>query len=174
MSPEEICNVLKSEHGASIADTVLEASRPYAVVATDAWPKVARFLRDDSRMGFNFLRCISAIDLLADDKLACVYDLMAIPAVSATQVMGVTHEFAVRVVTDRNAPKIPSVADVWPAAEWHEREAFDMMGIEFEGHPDLRRILTWDDFGSFPLRKDYPLRGKGERTNYEVTTRDSA
>jgi len=126
MSPEEICHVLKSELGDAIADTVLEACRPFAVVSTDAWPDVARFLREDRRMGFDFLRCISA-----------------------------NHEFAVRVVTDRNAPKIPSVADVWPAAEWHEREAFDMMGIEFTDHPDPRRILCPEDWEGFPLRKDY-------------------
>lgn len=155
MSPEEICKVLKSEHGDSIADTVLEASRPYALVTPEAWPDVARFLRDDPRMGFNFLRCISAIDLLADDKLACVYDLLSISAVSATQVMAANHEFAVRVVTDRNAPRIPSVAGIWPAADWHEREALDMMGIEFTNHPDPRRILCPEDWEGFPLRKDY-------------------
>lgn len=155
MSPEEICNVLKSERGDSIADTVLEASRPYAVVTPEAWPGVARFLRDDPRMGFDFLRCISAIDLLADDRLACVYDLLSLSRISATEVMAANHEFAVRVVTDRNAPKIPSVADVWPAADWHEREAFDMMGVEFVGHPDHRRILCPEDWEGFPLRKDY-------------------
>jgi len=155
MSPEEICHVLKSELGDAIADTVLEACRPFAVVSTDAWPDVARFLREDRRMGFDFLRCISAIDLLADDKLACVYDLLSLSRISATEVMAANHEFAVRVVTDRNAPKIPSVADVWPAAEWHEREAFDMMGIEFTDHPDPRRILCPEDWEGFPLRKDY-------------------
>ena len=69
--------------------------------------------------------------------------------------------------------RVASVCDLWPGAEWREREAFDMFGIEFTGHPDLRRILTWSDYPAFPLRKDYPLRGRGERENHEVVERDS-
>jgi NADH-quinone oxidoreductase subunit C len=70
--------------------------------------------------------------------------------------------------------KIDSVTSVWPGAEWMEREAYDMLGLIFLNHPDLRRILTWNGFGSYPLRKDYPLRGVGERENYKIVTRDSA
>ena len=72
------------------------------------------------------------------------------------------------------APNLPSVIGIWKGADWMEREVFDMFGVVFEGHPDLRRILTWDTFEAHPLRKDYPLRGKGERENYEIVTRDSA
>jgi NADH-quinone oxidoreductase subunit C len=70
--------------------------------------------------------------------------------------------------------KVPSVCAVWPGAEWMEREAYDMFGIIFTGHPDLRRILTWNGYGSYPLRKDYPLRGVGERENYKIVTREGA
>jgi len=163
MSPEEICQALKSKFGEAISDTVLESPRPYAVVAADKWVQVATHLRDAPNLGFNFLRCISAIDLLADDKLACVYDLMAISAVSATTVMTVPHVFAVRVVTERKNPSISSVAHIWPAADWHEREAFDMMGIDFPGHPNLVRILCPEDWEGHPLRKDYafPLEYHG-------------
>ncbi len=163
MSPEEICVILKQRFGDRITDTVLEATRPYAVVSADAWPEVARFLRDDPAMGFGMLRCISAIDLLADDKLACVYDLLALSPVSATVEMTIPHVFAVRVVCDREDPQIPSVADIWPAADWHEREAFDMMGIVFTGHPNLERILCPEDWEGHPLRKDYafPLEYHG-------------
>jgi NADH-quinone oxidoreductase subunit C len=69
---------------------------------------------------------------------------------------------------------VDSVYPVWPAADWMEREVYDMYGIIFKGHPDLRRILTWNGFGSYPLRKDYPLRGVGEREDYKIVTRDSA
>jgi NADH-quinone oxidoreductase subunit C len=70
--------------------------------------------------------------------------------------------------------KVESVCSVWPGAEWMEREAYDMFGIIFTNHPDLRRILTWNGYGSYPLRKDYPLRGVGERENYKIVTREGA
>jgi NADH-quinone oxidoreductase subunit C len=80
------------------------------------------------------------------------------------------------VVFDEADPglKIDTVTLVWPGAEWMEREVYDMLGIVFVGHPELRRILTWNGFPSYPLRKDYPLRGAGERESYKVVTRDSA
>ncbi len=163
MSFEEICQILKSKFGEAIEDTAPESCRPYPVVKADRWAEVAQFLRDDTRMGFNFLQCITAIDLLADDKLASIYDLGAMSAVSATENMSYTKELAVRVVTDRNDPHIPSVAHVWAAADWHEREAFDLMGIIFDGHPNLERILCPDDWVGHPLRKDYdfPLEYHG-------------
>jgi len=113
------------------------------------------FLRDDARLKLNTLRCISALDLLAEDKLACVYDLYHVPTDRPAELKTSTRVFAVRVVTERKNPTIPSVAKVWPAADWHEREAYDMMGIIFTGHPDPRRILCPDDWEGFPLRKDY-------------------
>jgi NADH-quinone oxidoreductase subunit C len=67
---------------------------------------------------------------------------------------------------------VDSVIDIWPAADWMEREAYDLFGFVFKGHPDLRRILTWSGFGNHPLRKDYPLQGRGERHNFPVITRD--
>jgi NADH-quinone oxidoreductase subunit C len=70
--------------------------------------------------------------------------------------------------------KVESLTSIWPGAEWMEREAYDMLGFIFLNHPDLRRILTWNGYGSYPLRKDYPLRGVGERENYKIVTRDSA
>lgn len=193
MAPEETCRLLNSEFGSAIMDAAVESSHPHAVVSAEAWPKVALFLRDDPRIRLNLLRCISALDLLAENKLACVYDLMHIPLdvapstadgrksvptgvgrVEASPTL-ITHtwEFAVRVLTDRTQPSIPSVAHVWPAADWHEREAFDLMGIHFTQHPDLRRILCPDDWEGHPLRKDYafPLEYHGipATTEYELT-----
>jgi NADH-quinone oxidoreductase subunit C len=68
-------------------------------------------------------------------------------------------------------PTLPSVFPLWKGADWMEREVYDMYGVVFDGHPDLRRILLPDEFTSFPLRKDYPLRGRGERHNFETVTR---
>jgi NADH-quinone oxidoreductase subunit C len=68
---------------------------------------------------------------------------------------------------------IASVCDLWAGAEWMEREVFDMFGITFSNHPDLRRILLWEDYPAFPLRKDFPLRGRGERDNLAVVDRET-
>src|SRR4029079_19158049 len=79
-------------------------------------------------------------------KMCCVYDLWSFEH---------RHMIAIKVFTPRDNPSVPSVADLWPAADWHEREAYDMFGIDFPGHSDLRRILCADDWEGFPLRKDY-------------------
>ncbi|HNQ22934.1 MAG TPA: NADH-quinone oxidoreductase subunit C [Phycisphaerae bacterium] len=172
MTPEEIGQLLKTQFPQAVQDLVLGGGHPYAVIDAAAWPQVALFLRDDPRLGFNLLRSISSVDLLADDRLACVYDLMAVEVSRGTELITQTHEFAVRVVVDRKNPHIPSVARIWPAADWHEREAYDLMGIVFDGHPDPRRILLPDDWVGHPLRKDYefPLEYHGipATTEYEL------
>lgn len=165
MAPEEIAEILKTEFGDRIAGFHFDTAHPHVRVEASAWPDVARFLRDDERLGFNFLRCITSVDLLEDDELLAVYDLHAMrPPPGADGLWTLAHELAVQVRVPREAPHIPSVADVWRAADWHEREAYDMMGIVFDGHPDSvtdlegthpRRILCPDDWEGHPLRKDY-------------------
>lgn len=173
MAPEEICELLESEFGDAIEDSALEGAHPYSTVKAEKWPEVARFLRDDKRLGFNLLRCISAVDLLEQDKFACVFDLMRVPLEPLGELVTESHSFAVRVEVPRDKPVMPTVARVWPAADWHEREAFDLMGITFTDHPDLRRILCPDDWDGHPLRKDYdfPLAYHGipGTTEYELT-----
>lgn len=173
MVPEEICKLLTSEFGAAVLKTVVEGSHPYAEIAPERWPDVALFLRDDPRLGLNFLRSISGLDMIAADLLACIYDLNSISLVAPTELITETCEFSIRVTTDRGAPHLPTVSHVWPAADWHEREVFDMFGIVFDNHPDLRRILCPDDWVGFPLRKDYefPLdyHGIPATTEFELT-----
>jgi NADH-quinone oxidoreductase subunit C len=80
----------------------------------------------------------------------------------------------VKVGVEDGDPKVPSAVPLWEGANWMEREVFDMYGIRFDGHPDLRRILMPEEFTSFPLRKDYPLRGRGERHNFPKLTRNES
>jgi NADH-quinone oxidoreductase subunit C len=81
------------------------------------------------------------------------------------------ERLVVKAGVDDPDPTLPSVVPLWPGADWMEREAFDMFGIRFDGHPDLRRILMPEEFAAYPLRKDYPLRGRGERHNFPRLTR---
>ena len=103
-------------------------------------------------LGFDYLVDISSVDNYGDDpRWTIVYELY-----------GYGHRCHLRLKTDVSEEKseLPTVTSVWKTADWHEREIYDMMGIRFRGHPDLRRILMWDGYPYFPLRKDFPLAGK--------------
>lgn len=109
---------------------------------------------------------ITAVDYLeyegAADRFGVVYVLLN----TSTGERLVVKTF----VNDPN-PTLPSMYSLWKSADWLEREVYDMFGITFEGHPDLRRILMPDEFTAYPLRKDYPLKGRGERHNFPIVTR---
>lgn len=128
--------------------------------------EVMQYLRDDSRTKIEQLTDLTCVDYLefpkALDRFGVTYTLLSLTH---------NHRFWVKCFVNDPNPTVPSVTKVWPGAEWMEREIYDMFGIQFEDHPDLRRILTWDGFEAHPLRKDYPLRGRGERENFKVVTR---
>jgi len=115
---------------------------------------------------FDTLIDITAIDYLeypgARDRFGVVYLLLN----SASN-----KRLVVRTAVNLPDAKLPSVCSLWKAANWAEREVYDMFGIVFTGHPDLRRILMPDEFSEYPLRKDYPVKGRGERHNFPVITR---
>jgi NADH-quinone oxidoreductase subunit C len=125
---------------------------------------VLTFLKNDC--GFDLLVDITAADLLeypdARNRFRVIYAL----ANTAT-----AERLYVRTHLDEPDLTLPSAVPLWRGANWMEREVFDMFGIRFAGHPDLRRILMPEEFTAFPLRKDYPLRGRGERHNFPVITR---
>jgi NADH-quinone oxidoreductase subunit C len=131
--------------------------------------EVMRFLHDDARCAFEQLCDLTCIDYLsfpkARDRYGVIYSLLSL-----------THNrrLWVKCFVNDPDPAVPTVMGIWKGADWLEREVYDLYGVRFDGHPDLRRIMTWEGFGSFPLRKDYPLRGRGERENYPVITRESA
>ena len=119
--------------------------------------------------GFDMLVDITAVDYLeypdATDRFHVIYLLLN---------MTTKERLIVKVPVNLPDAALPSVVPLWKGADWMEREVYDMFGIIFVGHPDLRRILTWNGYGSYPLRKDYPLRGIGERENYKIVTREGA
>ncbi len=134
------------------------------VVPRDALFAVLQYLRD--QRGFDLLVDITCVDYLnyrdADDRFGLVYIL------TNTR----TNEtITLRAFVNDPDPSVPSVVPLWPGANWLEREVWDMFGIGFEGHPDLRRILMPEEFTAHPLRKDYPLQGRGERHNFPVLQR---
>ncbi|NCF65595.1 MAG: NADH-quinone oxidoreductase subunit D [Chloroflexi bacterium] len=102
-------------------------------------------LRDELK--FNYLSSVTGVDLIEDNKLEVVYHAYSIEKGGGPVVF--------KVQVDRDDPVVPSLVPVWPGADFQEREAFDMVGVRFDGHPDLRRILTWDGFHGYPLRKDW-------------------
>ncbi len=116
--------------------------------------------------GFDMLVDLTAVDELeypdATDRFRVVYCLLN---------MATGERLIVLTYVNDPSPSLPSAYPLWKGADWMEREVFDMFGIRFTGHPDLRRILMPEEFTEYPLRKDYPLRGRGERHNFPVITR---
>jgi NADH-quinone oxidoreductase subunit C len=135
-----------------------------AVVSKTALFDALRFLRDDC--GFDLLVDITCVDYLtyrdATDRFGLVYLLASTTT---------NERLTLRAFLNEPDLTVPSAVPLWEGANWMEREVWDMFGIGFEGHPDLRRILLPEDFEAFPLRKDYPLQGRGERHNLPVLTR---
>lgn len=140
--------------------------------------KVMRFLRDDPRCDYSFLSDVTGVDYLGYPaktlgRFAVVYVLASYQHNRRLLVKTfLDPSIDTRGIDADPALEVESVTDIWPGAEWREREVFDMFGIRFSNHPDLRRILLWRDYPAHPLRKDYPLRGRGERETYNITTRE--
>lgn len=161
---EHAYTVLRQRFPDVALEVVPAAAHPHIVVPLESWRQVAECLRTDAELGFNMLRCLSGVDQLEDGLMSVWYELhRVIRPADERSLWPLDGEIAIRVNVPRSDPKIVSVADLWPAAEWHEREAFDLLGIIFDGNPDLRRILCCDDWIGHPLRKDYefPLEYQG-------------
>lgn len=123
-----------------------KTNRPAVLVPAEILPTLARWLRDTPRLGFNMLCDHTAIDWQAESRFELVYQLYSLEH---------RHTLSVFTSLPRDNPEAPSVSAVWRIAEWQEREVYDMFGIVYSGHPDLRRLLLDDNWEGFPLRKDY-------------------
>jgi NADH-quinone oxidoreductase subunit C len=164
MSHDEILAVLRERLGAESFSTSLFRDNRRVLVAPAKLFATLQCLKQEC--GFDMLIDLTAVDYLhypdARDRFGVVYALL-----------NVDTGVRVYVKTHLNEPnlELPSAFPLWKAADWMEREVYDMYGIVFTDHPDLRRILMPEEFTAFPLRKDYPLRGRGERHNFPVLTR---
>jgi len=146
MLPAQIITLLTANFGPAILSSFADDKHPRVHVNAADWRAVAEYLHHEPALHFDWLANLSGMDYAANNQLAVVYDLWS---------FDLRHSFAVKVFCPRDNPHVSSVCDLWPAANWHEREAFDLLGIVFDNHPDLRRILLADDWIGHPLRKDY-------------------
>jgi len=153
-TPEEIEKAVREKFG----DAVVEASYFRGDLALrierEAVREVCLFLRDAPALRFDYLSSVTAVDFLSfgrDPRFDVVYHLLSLEFY---------HRVMLKAAVPEDHPHIASVVEIWPGANWHERETYDMFGIVFDGHPNLTRILMPDDWEGHPLRKDFPLGGK--------------
>jgi NADH-quinone oxidoreductase subunit C len=137
------------------ADAVLETyefrDEMTIVVPKERIVEICRFLKEDPQLQFEFLADVFGIDMYTPTKrFGVIYNLYS---------MKNKNRIRLKVFTEEEDPKVPTMTGVYGTANWHEREVFDMFGIVFEGHPDLRRVYMPEDFEYYPLRKDFPLMG---------------
>jgi NADH-quinone oxidoreductase subunit C len=148
VTPAAIHEKLVAQFGEKITAYQAEALQPWAVVAADAIDEVAAFCKADPDLSFDNLACLSAVDYPKETapRMEIVYHLLSYEH---------GHTFVLKVHLPRENASLPTVENTWGVANWHEREAYDLFGITFTGHSDLRRILLPDDWQGHPLRKDW-------------------
>jgi NADH-quinone oxidoreductase subunit C len=149
-TPAEVHAILQKNFPDRIVRCELGALDPWMVIAPESILAICSFLKEAPELAFDSLMCLSGVDYKGakgeTDRLEVVYHLFS---------MQWRHKIVLKIVLNRDNPVVHSLESVWAIANWHEREAFDMYGIRFEGHSDLRRILCPDDWEGYPLRKDY-------------------
>lgn len=146
MTPVEVYQKAKERFDEAIESFNDKALDPYIVVKPAAVVEVGRFLKEDSALAFDCLSNMSGVDYLKDNKIQVVLHLY-----SYTH----RHQIVVKVDVPRDTPTMSSLEGLWKAANWQEREIYDLLGVVFTGHPDLRRLLMPEDWIGHPLRKDF-------------------
>ncbi len=149
---KETLDKLKERLSSEFPDAILQAELvydfPVFTVKADSAHAIVKFLKEDAELNFHFLTDLTGMQTADEKQLGVIYHLHNLP-----------KNVRVRIKTffDINKPEIPTVTDLWPAANWMERETYDFFGVKFKGHPNLVRILNVDEMDIFPLRKEYPL-----------------
>jgi len=166
MDFQAILDLVTEQCGGSISGSNPAEVDPWIEVTAQGLPEVCRILRDDPKLQMNMLHCIAGVDFFEpNEKKAAKVDWKPhIEVVYHLSSIIHKHRVVLKVMLPRwkddvegQLPEVPSVSDIWSTADWHEREVFDLNGINFVGHPDLRRILCPEDWAGHPLRKDYEM-----------------
>lgn len=146
---DPLIDSLKSKFANGIADVIEFRGETTVVVKPEALVEICTFLRDDAAARYNLLSDVSAVDYYPETpRFAVNYHLYSLEY---------NRQLRVKVWLDGDEPHVSSVTGVWPGANWHEREVWDLMGVRFDGHPDLRRIFMPEDYLGHPLRRNAPL-----------------
>ena len=154
MDGAAILDRLRTRFGAAVLETHAHRGDHTAVVERAAIVDVLRLCRDEPDLAFDMLSDLTAVDFLKfpgredGPRFEVVYHLYSLRH---------NHRVRLKVRVDEDDAVVPTAVDVWPIANWLEREVWDMFGVRFEGHPDLRRLLMYEEFVGHPLRKDYPI-----------------
>lgn len=153
---ETFLALLKSKLGSQIVEARVNLDTPEIRIQRDRVGDIFRILKLDSELAMNLFLSVTAVDWMdtAEERFEVVYHLLSLKN---------RHRLRVKVWVPESSPEVDSVSGIWPGADFMERECWDMYGIVFKGHPDLRRILLYDEFVGFPLRKDYPVQAKQPR-----------
>lgn len=155
MSSQDPANDFRAKFADSILSEADFRGEKTFSIKIESLRDAARYLKDTQ--GFDYLIDVSSLDHFGDSpRFEMVYELCNLGK-------GV-HIRLKATIADDEDPVAPTVVDLWPTADWHEREVYDMMGIKFDGHPNLTRILMWEGYPYHPLRKDFPLQGKPSET----------
>ena len=161
MTFEEIREKLAAKFGGERIGALAPANKDsFLLIQAADLVEICRYLKDE--LGFDCLMNLSSIDWPKKNQIEMVYHLWSYSKL---------HSFILKVALDRAKPEIASLYPVWKAADWLEREQFDLMGVQFAGHPDLRRIMMPDDWVGYPLRKDYKEQGSWHNIS---TTRENS
>ena len=149
MTSQEALQSLSSSFPEKIQHKTEFRGETTCMIGANDLREITKFCRDE--LSFDYLIDITSIDNFGEEpRFEIVYHLYS---------MSHAVHLRLKLAVPEEAGAVDTVSDIWPTANWHEREIYDMMGIKFNGHPDLRRILMWDGYPFFPLRKDFPLEG---------------
>ena len=148
----ELLEIVNTKLKENFADAIESAEQlydyPVFTVKNDKVHDVLKFLKEDETLNFHFLTDLCGMQTADEKQLGVIYHLHNMPK---------NYRIRLKTFFDINKPEIPTATDLWPAANWMERETYDFFGVKFKGHPNLKRILNVDEMDIFPLRKEYPL-----------------